>query len=983
MRRVLLLCVALSAANASQFATQQAEVIAAGRSVTPAPILFPFVTNQIGFDTQITLSNTSADTVGTAPQNGTCTISYFGSAAPSPQVTPAIAAGKQLVFNLSAGGGGIAGAPGFQGYIIANCTFPLARGTAKIFGGIIATSYDGQILSLPRSTANPVTLLFPFLTNQGGMDSGITLENTSLDPFGSPNTGGTCTLNFFGINAPVPALTGFLSAGSTSTSLVSAIAPGFQGYMVARCNFSDAAGFSFIADTGARNIIVAEIPEQIASPRDPILHPLLFSFLTNQGGLDSNITIANTTKDIFGTPNVAGTCTLSFFGANAPPALVTPSIAAGSSYNAMLSTVAPNFSGYVTAVCQFPDARGFSYIIPSGSRSDGDAEAPETVALPRSGAPTSLLFSTVSNWTGSDTLIAISNTSLDPFATPSIGGTCRISYFGDMIGGGPAPAAQTSTIIPPGGALTFTLSAGNPAQGIAGAPGFRGYVIADCSVPLARGRSATITLPDLTATKTNNVGGGITVGGGWKWKIVVNNAGDAPAVFPVGATILSDNLPASNLTYGAPTVSGVTNFSFGSVSCGIASNNLTCTATGGTSPVFFGAHGSFQVEFTVTPATGGTFANPRSGGTCAADPANVVAEANEGNNACSDTVTVFDGTVGPSGGTVTDPIYGASAEMVFPPGILPATVKISITVFPTPLDTPNPVGFSGPGTLFVDFTFSPAINTDPFFVVPPPGVTLVLPLVHSMTPGTTINLYRFDPSAGHLVAVLDTFGNLCIGTVDAGGMSATFGHVGHLSTYVGLTPSDTTPPVIVPHIAGTAGSDGWYRSDVTVTWDVSDPESNIFSSTGCGLTKLSAETAGTKLTCSATNFAGLSNSVPVTIKIDKMPPVISGMPGASCSLWPPNHKLVQVAVVTAADALSGVAAGSFRVTGSSSEASSPGEQDVVITPNGSGGFVVQLRADRSGNGPGRIYTLNATAMDLAGNIGTATATCEVPHDRGK
>jgi hypothetical protein len=119
------------------------------------------------------------------------------------------------------------------------------------------------------------------------------------------------------------------------------------------------------------------------------------------------------------------------------------------------------------------------------------------------------------------------------------------------------------------------------------------------------------------------------------------------------------------------------------------------------------------------------------------------------------------------------------------------------------------------------------------------------------------------------------------------------------------------------------------------------------------------------------------------IKIDGTPPVILGMPAAGCALWPPNHKMVQVATVTAADALSGVAPGSFKITGTSNEPSDPKDPDIVITPKGTGGFVVQLRADRSGNGTGRVYTLTATANDLAGNTATATATCAVPHDQGK
>ena len=196
--------------------------------------------------------------------------------------------------------------------------------------------------------------------------------------------------------------------------------------------------------------------------------------------------------------------------------------------------------------------------------------------------------------------------------------------------------------------------------------------------------------------------------------------------------------------------------------------------------------------------------------------------------------------------------------------------------------------------------------------------------------------------------------------------------------------TDTTPPVIVSQITGSLGNNGWYRGNVTVSWSVTDPESGIASSTGCGQTTLTIDTAGVTLTCSATNGAGLSSSVSVTIKIDKTPPVISGMPAASCTLWPPNGKLVQVAIVTASDALSGLAPGSFKVTGTSNEPSfDPKNPEIVITPNGSGGFVVQLQADRLGNGTGRIYTLTATTNDLAGNTATATATCTVPHDQEK
>ncbi|HEY3455078.1 MAG TPA: hypothetical protein VGK64_10785, partial [Bryobacteraceae bacterium] len=195
--------------------------------------------------------------------------------------------------------------------------------------------------------------------------------------------------------------------------------------------------------------------------------------------------------------------------------------------------------------------------------------------------------------------------------------------------------------------------------------------------------------------------------------------------------------------------------------------------------------------------------------------------------------------------------------------------------------------------------------------------------------------------------------------------------------------ADITPPLITPQITGTLGNNGWYRSAVIVNWSVSDPESGIASSTGCAPTNVTGDTAGVTLTCSATNAVGLSTSVPITIKLDKTPPVISGMPAPGCSLWPPNHKLVQVAAAAAIDSLSGLVPDSLNVAGVSNETSSnPNDPEIVVTPDGLGGFTIQLEADRLGSGEGRIYTLTATAMDNAGNSATAISTCMVPHDRG-
>lgn len=112
-------------------------------SIMPAPpaventtrLLLPFVSNQAGFDTGVSVSNTGLDSSGIVGKGGTCTVRYYGQATgggavPAPQTTnAAIPVGGQLVFTLSGGGSfGITGAPGFQGYIEIDCAFPFAHG---------------------------------------------------------------------------------------------------------------------------------------------------------------------------------------------------------------------------------------------------------------------------------------------------------------------------------------------------------------------------------------------------------------------------------------------------------------------------------------------------------------------------------------------------------------------------------------------------------------------------------------------------------------------------------------------------------------------------------------------------------------------------------------------------------------------------------------------------------------------------------------
>jgi hypothetical protein len=187
---------------------------------------------------------------------------------------------------------------------------------------------------------------------------------------------------------------------------------------------------------------------------------------------------------------------------------------------------------------------------------------------------------------------------------------------------------------------------------------------------------------------------------------------------------------------------------------------------------------------------------------------------------------------------------------------------------------------------------------------------------------------------------------------------------------------DPTPPVIVPHVAGVLGASGWYVGDVTVTWDVTDPQSPVSATHGCDTTVVSTDTPGLTLTCTATSEGGTS-SAGVKVKRDATPPTVICDPAPS-SLWPPNGKLVPVTVaVKVADTTSGVAGLSLT---SATTSTGDATDDIVGFDLGKPDVSGFLRAERPGTGD-RVYELTYTALDAAGNAADCVATVTVPHDQ--
>ena len=213
------------------------------------------------------------------------------------------------------------------------------------------------------------------------------------------------------------------------------------------------------------------------------------------------------------------------------------------------------------------------------------------------------------------------NITTDPLFTDAANGNFHVRPGSPVIDAGTSDQAPASDL------------AGNPRPVDGNGDGIVAFDLGAYESPAAG------LLPDLTATKIDNVNGSVSFPNPWTWSIGVANSGRGSATFTSGQVILRDNLPISGVTFGAPSISSLGNISgSGTISCGISSSILTCTAIG---ILIIGTPGSFDVQVTATPTAPGNFANPRGGGVCAADPDGWIAESNKQNNNCSDAVNVI------------------------------------------------------------------------------------------------------------------------------------------------------------------------------------------------------------------------------------------------------------------------------------------------------------------------------------------------------
>jgi len=124
-------------------------------------------------------------------------------------------------------------------------------------------------------------LLFPYVTETAGFDTGLAIANTSADPFGTPAQTGACSVYWYGTTPPTtnpgyvgsagyqttaPTTAQYMAAGTIQAWATSVAAPGFNGYVIAVCNFQMAHGFAFVSDLGARNLAMGYLADVLSVP---------------------------------------------------------------------------------------------------------------------------------------------------------------------------------------------------------------------------------------------------------------------------------------------------------------------------------------------------------------------------------------------------------------------------------------------------------------------------------------------------------------------------------------------------------------------------------------------------------------------------------------------------------------------------------------------------------------------------------------------
>jgi hypothetical protein len=129
------------------------------------------------------------------------------------------------------------------------------------------------------------------------------------------------------------------------------------------------------------------------------------------------------------------------------------------------------------------------------------------------------------------------------------------------------------------------------------------------------------------------------------------------------------------------------------------------------------------------------------------------------------------------------------------------------------------------------------------------------------------------------------------------------------------------------------------------------------------------------VTLVVTDSGGLTSTSTVQVAIvDRAAPAIANLAADPAVLWPPNHRMIPVAISAEVLDICDPAPHLEIVGVTSSEPSSPAGDWEITGP-----LTLNLRAARQGQNVGRIYTVAVAATDSSSNITLRAVQVSVPH----
>jgi subtilisin-like proprotein convertase family protein len=140
----------------------------------------------------------------------------------------------------------------------------------------------------------------------------------------------------------------------------------------------------------------------------------------------------------------------------------------------------------------------------------------------------------------------------------------------------------------------------------------------------------------------------------------------------------------------------------------------------------------------------------------------------------------------------------------------------------------------------------------------------------------------------------------------------------------------------------------------------------------------------TTITWTATDTSGNTASALQTVAVgDQQAPSITNVSASPNSLWPANHKMIDVTVsynfgdnCTAASSITrSLSVSSNEPLNGTGDGDTAPDWEIIDANR------LRLRAERAGGGTGRIYTITITATDSSGNTTTRNVAVTVPHNR--